>query len=50
MDSVTGTSSTDHRVRCLRWNEIDYGAEVAHGDAHDPMQMGDKVLEVDNMQ
>ncbi len=50
MGSVTGTSATDHRVRCVRWQEIDYGAEVAHGESHAPMKIGDTVLEVDNMQ
>ncbi len=50
MDSVTGTAGTDHRVRCVRWKEIDYGAEVAHGEAKEPMKFGKTVLEVDNMQ
>ena len=50
MDSVTGTTATDHRVRCIRWNQIDYGAEVAHGEAKEPLKFGDTVLEVDNMQ
>jgi peptide/nickel transport system ATP-binding protein len=48
--SVTGTGATDHRVRCLRWQEIDYGKQVAHGEVKPPMELGDKVLEVNNMQ
>ncbi len=47
MDSVTGGGSTDHRVR---WNEIDHGAEVAHGEEKEPMKVGDTVLEVKDMQ
>ncbi|MDX1513896.1 MAG: ABC transporter ATP-binding protein [Gammaproteobacteria bacterium] len=50
MDSVTGGGASDHRVRCLRWNEIDYGAEVAHGEEKAPLQVGDTVLEVKDMQ
>jgi peptide/nickel transport system ATP-binding protein len=50
MDYVSGASGSDHRVRCLRWNEIDYGAEVAHGEAKPPMEFGDEVLAVENMQ
>ncbi len=49
MDSATG-GATDHRVRCLRWNEIDYAAEVAHGEEKPPMEIGEEVLAVDNMQ
>lgn len=50
MSSVTGSGATDHRVRCLRWQEIDYGKQVAHGEVKPPMELGDKVLEVNNMQ
>ncbi|MFQ5545680.1 MAG: dipeptide ABC transporter ATP-binding protein, partial [Acidiferrobacterales bacterium] len=50
MTSVTGTGATDHRVRCVRWQEIDYGKQVAHGEVTPPMELGDKVLEVNNMQ
>ena len=50
MTSVTGTGATDHRTRCLRWQEIDYGKQVAHGEVKPPMEIGDKVLEVNNMQ
>ena len=50
MTSVTGTGATDHRTRCLRWQEIDYGKQVAHGEVRPPMEIGEKVLEVNNMQ
>ncbi len=50
MESVAGTAMSDHRVRCVRWREIDYGMEVAHGEANDPMEIGDDVLAVENMQ
>ena len=50
MESVAGAATGDHRVRCLRWREIDHGAEVAHGEAKDPMEIGDAVLEVEDMQ
>ncbi len=50
MDYVSGSAATDHRVRCCRWREIDYGAEVAHGEAKAAMNIGDRVLEVDKMQ
>ena len=50
MESVAGAATGDHRVRCLRWREIGHGAEVAHGEAKDPMEIGDAVLEVEDMQ
>ena len=50
MESVAGTATGDHRVRCVRWKEIDYGLEVAHGKAKDPMEIGDGVLAVEDMQ
>ena len=50
IESVAGTVMSDHRVRCVRWKEIDHGTEVAHGEAKDPMEIGDDVLAVKNMQ
>ncbi|MDH3688408.1 MAG: ABC transporter ATP-binding protein, partial [Gammaproteobacteria bacterium] len=47
-EQVTG-SADDHMVRCLRWQEIDHKAEAPGGDAREPMQIGDKVLEVSDM-
>jgi len=49
MEPVAGTTS-DHRVRCVRWREIDHSQDVAHGDAKDPMEIGDAVLAVEGMQ
>ena len=50
MESVSGAVMSDHRVRCVRWREIDYGMEVAHGESKDPMEIGDDVLAIENMQ
>ena len=49
MASVTG-SAADHRCRCIRWTEIDFAAEIAHGEEKPPLNIGDTVLEVDKMQ
>ena len=50
MDYVSGAETSDHRVRCLRWNEIDHGAEVAHGEAQEAIEIGEEVLAVNGMQ
>ena len=50
MDYVSGAEVSDHRVRCVRWNEIDYGAEVAHGETQAAVEIGEEVLAVDGMQ
>jgi oligopeptide/dipeptide ABC transporter ATP-binding protein len=51
MTAVTADgASSGHRARCLRWSEIDLGAKVARGQAKDPMEIGDTVLEVERMQ
>ena len=51
MTAITGVGATaDHRARCIRWSEIDFGVEVAHGQAKDPMEIGDTVLQVERMQ
>jgi peptide/nickel transport system ATP-binding protein len=49
MDFVTG-GATDHRVRCVRWSELDFATEIAHGEGKPPLSIGDTVLEVDHMQ
>ncbi len=48
MEHVTG-SADDHRVRCLRWQEIDHKAEAPGGEAKPPIEPGETVLEVDRM-
>jgi peptide/nickel transport system ATP-binding protein len=50
MAPVTTSPTRDHRTRCLRWQEIDFGMQLAHGDARPAMAVGDPVLEVDHMQ
>jgi len=50
MEKVTLAEATDHRVRCLRWDEIDHAAAVPHGREQPPLEAGEQVLEVDNMQ
>ncbi|MFQ6022854.1 MAG: dipeptide ABC transporter ATP-binding protein [Acidiferrobacterales bacterium] len=50
LEPVTGSAATDHRARCVRWQEIDYGMKVAHGEQKPPLEIGEKVLEVDHMQ
>ncbi len=48
MEHVEG-SAADHRVRCLRWREIDHRKEAPGGDVKDPIEFGKRVLEVDGM-
>ena len=50
MDFVTGSQFSDHRVRCCRWKEIDWGEQLGLGEEKPAMEFGDRVLEVDNMQ
>ncbi len=50
MQAVVGGRAANHRVRCVRWRELDYGTEVAHGEARPPVALGDKVLEVRGLQ
>ena len=50
MDYVSGADVSDHRVRCLRWNEIDHGTEVAHGETQAAVEIGEEVLSVNGMQ
>ncbi len=50
MQAVVGSQVADQRVRCVRWREIDYGTQVAHGAARLPVALGDKVLEVHGLQ
>lgn len=48
MEPVEG-SAADHRVRCLRWREIDHKKEAPEGGVKDPIKFGKRVLEVDGM-
>jgi peptide/nickel transport system ATP-binding protein len=42
-------SAADHRVRCLRYKEIDPRLEVADGEVKEVLELGKQVLEVDHM-
>lgn len=48
MEHVEG-SAPDHRVRCLRYKEIDHMREAPGGEAREAAALGDQVLEVDRM-
>ena len=50
IEPVTTDDDPAHRVRCLRWNDIDHDEAITVGTAKDPIEIGDKVLEVDSMQ
>ena len=50
IEEVTTDNDPAHRVRCARWGEVDTSAVMATGDAKDPAEIGEVVLEVDNMQ
>ena len=42
-------SAADHRVRCLRYKEIDHRREVPGGEAKEAIKLGKQVLKVDGM-
>lgn len=48
MEHVEG-GAPDHRVRCLRYKEIDHSKEVPGGEAREAAALGEQVLEVDGM-
>ena len=50
MESVSGPTTGNHLVRCVRWREIDHTLDDAHGEATEPMEIGDDVLAIENMQ
>ncbi|MFQ5773593.1 MAG: dipeptide ABC transporter ATP-binding protein [Kiloniellaceae bacterium] len=47
MFQIDGASG--HEVRCLRWNEIDWGSYKPEGLAGETVEIGRKVLSIDNM-
>jgi peptide/nickel transport system ATP-binding protein len=47
---VTTDDDDDHRVRCVRWNDIDPQDAVAVGIEKEAVEVGEVVLEVDGMQ
>ena len=42
-------SAADHRVRCLRYKEIDHHREVPGGEAKEAIELGKRVLKVNGM-
>ena len=48
--STTGGATSQHRVRCLRSEEIDFRKKIAQGEPTEPMKFGENVLEVSQMQ
>ncbi len=50
MEVVTAGKDSDHRVRCVRWNEIKPEEAIAVGVAKEPMRVGETTLEVIGMQ
>ncbi len=50
METVAADGETSHRVRCTRWADIDPTCALPAGDYRPPSEIGDKVLEVDNLQ
>jgi peptide/nickel transport system ATP-binding protein len=48
MEHVEG-SAADHRVRCLRYKEIDHHREAPGGEAKEALELGKQVLNVDGM-
>ena len=49
MDAVHTDDDPAHRVRCVRWDEIDHDDAGSNGNSREPVEVGDTVLEVDNM-
>jgi peptide/nickel transport system ATP-binding protein len=42
-------SAADHRVRCLRYKEIDHSKETPGGEIKEPLELGKRVLKVEGM-
>ncbi len=49
IEEVFTDDDPGHRVRCLRWNEIEPGDAVPKTDSRDAIEVGDIVLEIDGM-
>ncbi len=50
MDDVHTDDDDAHRVRCHRWNDIDHTVAIPKGNAQEAADIGETVIEVDNMQ
>ena len=49
MQNMEGSDQSGHRVRCIRWNEIEQAGELEHGEKKEPMKAGEISLEVEHM-
>ena len=49
MEDVHTDDDPAHRVRCMRWNEIDHDALIRVEASREPIEVGETVLEVDEM-
>ena len=50
VEEVTTDNDPAHRVRCVRWNDIEHRAAIAVGVSKDPVEIGEEVLRVEAMQ
>ena len=50
IEPVTTDDDPAHRVRCVRWNDIETEQAISVGVARDPIEIGEEVLEVVSMQ
>ncbi|HER27704.1 MAG TPA: ABC transporter ATP-binding protein, partial [Rhodospirillales bacterium] len=50
MAEVTTDDDSAHRVRCQLWNSIDPSKAISTGEAKPPAEIGEVVLEIDEMQ
>ena len=49
MEEVHTDDDPAHRVRCVRWDEVDHDGAARNGNSREPVEVGETVLEVDNM-
>lgn len=50
IEPVTTDDDPGHRVRCVRWNDIDPDTAVVVGESKPAVEVGERVLEVDGLQ
>ncbi|MCH7888938.1 MAG: ABC transporter ATP-binding protein [Proteobacteria bacterium] len=50
IETVTADNDAEHRVRCVRWNDIDPKDAIAVGAGKKPVVIGEPVLEVEGLQ
>ena len=49
MEHVEGSQSDDHRVRCLRYRELDHKSTLVAGVVRDSLKIGEEVLNVESL-